>query len=760
VQQPPSTEKTGPQKGDVIDGKLEIEGIIAEGRTSTVVSAIDRGNNYRKVAIKIARASDLESVERFKRGARGMQKLKSPYAVKVLGVGTTQEGAPCMTMEYLEGRTLAQKLMQSGPLPIEEARKWMLQVCAVVAEAHSQKLLHRDLDAENLFLAMPPRGVSGPPSMRVLDFGLAPVWRLGKGDGRLRPGDVPGTSFAMAPELARGSDVDERVDVWGIGACLFRLLTNKHPYNARNLAELCTRILAERPPDLAKVRADVTPGLAAVVKRCLEREPGDRFRSVHDVLHALEESGDDAPYTPQVPTEKATLDQLRAIEDQRMTPMVFRAADAEAEGERITIPSSDGDDFDAATQIHTKEELANQVRSLVARPIMDASGEVGATPQTMRIGPEFDAIANRLEPPKPKRSDPPPKKRVSGSLPAPSVPPPRSSGDGPSTQPLGRLSPFAELPKAAPPPSTPPSDDHTIKPVLIGAGPLPAAPLPKPSPERMNAETAPPPPLLPNTAPPPRMPTTAPPPLPMPSPAVMAAETMQGPAPHVPAPPLAAQPSPAEMDDETVTRMEMPAPLPVFQASPRVLEIPTLTPSAGIPAMVPPTTSSAAIPVMPPPTPRPSGPYLPSGPPPPLMTGPPPMAPPVEPPREATGSRSKLLIPLIFALGIAASIVIGLYVARLTTPKPAPKPSAEPSAGVVAPPPASDSAEPDDSDPTPDTSAESPALEIPSSSAPAAATHRRHHRRPTPASPSPAPAPAPAPAKTGNVYDPSMYDPH
>jgi serine/threonine protein kinase len=114
VQQPPSTEKTGPQKGDVIDGKLEIEGVIAEGRTSTVVSAIDRGNNYRKVAIKIARASDLESVERFKRAARGMQKLKSPYAVKVLGVGTTQDGAPCMTMEYLEGRTWPKSSLSSS----------------------------------------------------------------------------------------------------------------------------------------------------------------------------------------------------------------------------------------------------------------------------------------------------------------------------------------------------------------------------------------------------------------------------------------------------------------------------------------------------------------------------------------------------------------------------------------------------------------------------------------------------------------------
>lgn len=909
MEQPPSTEQTGPQKGDVIEGKLEIDGIIAEGRTSTVVSAIDRSSGER-IAVKIARGSDLESVERFKRAARGMQRLTSPYVVRVLGVGTTPDGAPCMSMELLEGRTLAQKIMQSGPLPIEEATKWMLQACDALADAHAHKLLHRDLDAESLFLAMPRLGSGGQPSVRVLDFGLAPVWRLGKGDGRLRPGDVPGTSFAMAPELARGSDLDERVDVWGVGACLYRLLTNRHPYSARNLAELCTRILAERPPDVSKVRPDVTPGLAAVVKRCLEREPADRYATIRDVIDALEATKDEAPLTPQVPTERATLEELRAIEEARAR-MTSRGTHGDAEAERVTDPgpSREEDDQDA-TQIHHRPDAAmRSALATVVEPDPDfatttvlkdpprfalpkveppkhasspkrvsppkhaspfaeseePAGDLGAPPQTTRIAPSFEAIANRLELPKPKRSDPPkrsdapkrsdpPKRsdapRRGSGLPPPLPPPlhPFAASAGveevPSTQPLGRLSPFAELPKAPPPPeSVPSSDDRTIKPVLIG-GPPPPAPLPKPSPAMMSAETIAPPPapspeptgmsaksgsepptgILPMpvvagfaSADVPAGLTTAPlttAPLPRPSPAMMAAETIQGSAPAGPEPP--AHPSPL-----------------VFQASPRVLELPpTPTPTGPPPIGAPPALGSAPAPLPSDrsashaalasdrsashaalPSDRSAAPPLASGPPSPFASGSGPFAsgspapfasgspaPLVGgPPREAVASasegapaKSRLLVPLIFALGIAIAAVGGLYVARRTTlPTDASKPSASSSAGETSSAPSSEpssavgaasSAPPTPSPPTPSPpeseTAATPEPESPESpaspdgpspsatpsvtSATTATTPPRRHRRPPPPAPAPSPAPAPAappaPAKSGNIYDPSTYD--
>lgn len=842
MNQPPSTEKTGPQKGDVIDGKLQIEGVIAEGRTSSVVSAVDRSNGGRKVAVKVARGSDLEALERFKRGARGMQKLKSPYAVRVLGVGQTQEGLPCMTMEYLEGRTLAQKVMQSGPLPIDEATRWMLQVCEALAEAHAHKLLHRDLDAENLFLAMPPLGSRGEPSIRVLDFGLAPVWRLGKGDGRLRPGDVPGTSFAMAPELARGSDLDERVDIWGIGSCLFRLLTGKHAYNARNLAELCTRILAERPPDITKLRTDVPAGLAAVVKKCLEREPGDRYRSIHEVILALEATTDDAPLTPQVPTEKATLEQLREIERARDEAEEERATESKIpsaqdlmrglESERAMsvspsaiysmpepIPSSD-DDLDAMTAVHQKSDLLagfakptpkDSAPMTVAMPAgsgpavtpkvenpqiiampYESGGEIGAsTPHTMRTVPAFEAIANRLEPPKPKRSDPPARHR--SGMPAAMPPPPSPfvvaplamkpnlelvSEDGPSTQPLGRLSPFAELPKAPPDDDPASEQDHTIQPVLIGLGPQPASPLPKPTPKAMNAETIPPPVGV----------TTAP--LPRPSPQMMAQETMQA----------LPKPSPQMMGQETITQFqalpnlapvhkpEPESPLLVFQASPRVLDMGAPMPSPGIaPVMATPTPaampSGPPAPLWPssgpPPAPMPAlAPLYPSGPPAPMpIQSSAPSAMPavdssrhdlnasvVEPaPPSVTRKKSRLIVPLIFALGIAVSAVVGLYVARLRV-KPGPVaqgtavPSGEPKGGNVETKPSEPVAPqaPPPSPPPEVDSAPTSDLNIPGSATPpASATHRRHHTRP----PAPAPTPSVAPVKSGNVYDPSMYDP-
>lgn len=317
MESPPSTERTGAAAGDVIGHDLVVERVIGEGNTTMVVAALHKARGTR-VAVRIARAADHESAVRFKRAARAMAALESPYTVRVHEVGETKDGLPCAIMEHLEGRTLASLLEERGPIGIDDAIHWMLQTCEAVAEAHDAGLLHRNLEPRSLFLV----DSGDAPGVRVLDFGLGATERvLDPSEMELRPGEAPGTSRLMAPEQLRGEVLDVRVDVWGAGACLFRMLTKRDPFPGETLAELCSAVVAGPRPKLGRYRPEVSGGLEALVTRCLLRTPGDRFRDMRELAQALREARDEARNTPIVPVGEAMLEELR------VTPAVMRAAE-------------------------------------------------------------------------------------------------------------------------------------------------------------------------------------------------------------------------------------------------------------------------------------------------------------------------------------------------------------------------------------------------------------------------------------------------
>ena len=244
------------------------------------------------VALKFVREEAMSSddaVERFLREARAAVRLKSEHVARVLDVGKLESGAPYMVMEFLEGSDLGKVLLQNGPLPFDSAADWILQACEAVAEAHGAGIVHRDLKPENLFLA---RTVGGSQKVKVLDFGVSKALSGGASgelSGLTRTRAMLGSPLYMAPEQMRSSrDVDARADVWALGVVLFQLLTQRFPFEAETMPELCLKVVTEPPLKLASIRADVPAGIGVVIERCLEKDPKKRFANAAELASALE----------------------------------------------------------------------------------------------------------------------------------------------------------------------------------------------------------------------------------------------------------------------------------------------------------------------------------------------------------------------------------------------------------------------------------------------------------------------------------------
>jgi serine/threonine-protein kinase len=176
-----------------------------------------------------------------------------------------------MVMELLEGSDLG-KVVASQPLPLTVAVEYVLQASIAIAEAHAGGIVHRDLKPANLFVTRRP---GGGPLIKVLDFGIAKA--VTEASAQLtRSHSMLGSPAYISPEQLRSArDVDARTDIWALGATLYQLLTARLPFHRPNAAGMAVRIMME-PPD----PIDTDPALRAVVLRCLEKQPAQRYPDV------------------------------------------------------------------------------------------------------------------------------------------------------------------------------------------------------------------------------------------------------------------------------------------------------------------------------------------------------------------------------------------------------------------------------------------------------------------------------------------------
>ncbi|HVX13866.1 MAG TPA: protein kinase [Pirellulales bacterium] len=233
----------------------------------------------RRVALKLLspRLSPTpENIDRFLREGKLAASLSHPRSTFVFGAGQ-QNGQPYIAMELMPGRTLKDVLEEGGPLPVARAVDYMLDAIDGLEAAHALGVIHRDVKPSNCFL-------DGDGRVKVGDFGLSKS--LVSDVSLTRTGGFLGTPQFAAPEQVRGGVVDQRTDVYAVGATLFCLLTGRAPFEGDAVAVIA-QIVTDPAPSLRSLRPDVRQALDRVVARSLEKNPDRRFQDLSHLRRAL-----------------------------------------------------------------------------------------------------------------------------------------------------------------------------------------------------------------------------------------------------------------------------------------------------------------------------------------------------------------------------------------------------------------------------------------------------------------------------------------
>ncbi len=273
--------------GTVVGGKWRLDRVIGVGGMATVYAATHR--NRARVAIKLVHAHlGTAALERFSKETYLGNLVDHPGIVRVLDEGTTDDGVPFLVMDLLEGETLHERLVRTGPLPVGLAVDIACALLDVLAATHAAKLVHRDVKPENLFLL-----ASG--GIRLLDFGIARERIFGE-QGETISGVVMGSPAFMAPEqaLGRKDAIDARTDLWAVAATLFVALTDRDLRDGKSPQErFCAALLPCAP--VASLAPALPHALAAVLDRALAYEPEARFSSAYEMGDALRAAANASP---------------------------------------------------------------------------------------------------------------------------------------------------------------------------------------------------------------------------------------------------------------------------------------------------------------------------------------------------------------------------------------------------------------------------------------------------------------------------------
>jgi len=287
-------------------GPYEIVGPLGSGGMGEVYRAKDERLD-REVAIKVLPsrvAGDEGFLGRFEREAKAVAALSHPGILAIFDFGT-ESGLVYAVTELLEGETLRARLTV-GALPARKAVEIAVQIARGLAAAHDKGIVHRDLKPENLFVTKDGR-------VKILDFGLARAAEAPAGENATQtptrieltsPGAVLGTVGYMSPEQVRGAAADARSDIFSLGCVLYEMLTGARAFSKDTAAETMTAILREDPAPPPAGAPPMSGPLRAILDRCLEKDPGERLRSAHDLAIALESA---------MSASSASSDTMRAI---------------------------------------------------------------------------------------------------------------------------------------------------------------------------------------------------------------------------------------------------------------------------------------------------------------------------------------------------------------------------------------------------------------------------------------------------------------
>jgi eukaryotic-like serine/threonine-protein kinase len=264
-----------PRVGRAVGGYV-LEALIGRGGMACVYRARHLLLGHRMAIKLVCRdgARSAEACQRLLEEARIAARLPTEHVVAVLDFGWDAELGAFAVMPLLEGGTLAELIAREGPLPEMRAIEIALDICAGLAEAHLIGVVHRDVKPENVWITPGPN-----PRAKIMDFGIAKnSWSSA---ARLtRAGQLLGTPLYMSPEQWTSGETDSRTDVYAVGAVLYELLTGQPPIVAGDPWQLAQAAIREQPLPLRRLRPGVSRALAALVLRCLRKNPAERPRDM------------------------------------------------------------------------------------------------------------------------------------------------------------------------------------------------------------------------------------------------------------------------------------------------------------------------------------------------------------------------------------------------------------------------------------------------------------------------------------------------
>ncbi|MCI0614262.1 serine/threonine-protein kinase [bacterium] len=278
-------------------GAYEIISIAGSGGMGEVYRARDKRLD-RTVAIKVLPShlsSNSNLKQRFEREAKAISNLNHPHICTLYDVGQ-QDGMEFLIMEYLDGETLADRL-KKGAMPLEQALTLSMQIADALDKAHRAGIIHRDLKPGNIMITK-----SG---VKLLDFGLAKFQAAGpdqivsglsalatQGKDLTAEGTILGTLQYMSPEQLEGKDTDARTDIFALGSVMYEMLTGKRAFEGKSQASLIAAILEKDPVPMNQIQPMTPPILDRIVRKCLEKDPDQRWQSASDLASELKWLGE------------------------------------------------------------------------------------------------------------------------------------------------------------------------------------------------------------------------------------------------------------------------------------------------------------------------------------------------------------------------------------------------------------------------------------------------------------------------------------
>ena len=312
-----------PLIGSFFDGRYKIVRKLGAGGMANVYLAEDQELG-RRVAIKILNdrhANDDQFVERFRREAKNAAALSHPNIVSIYDRGEA-EGTYYIAMEYLDGRSLKELIVTRGPAPVPVAVDYARQILSALRFAHRHGIVHRDIKPHNVL-------VDGEGRVKVTDFGIA---RAGASQ-MTEAGSIVGTAQYLSPEQARGTNVDQRSDLYSLGVVLYELLTGSAPFGGDTPVEIAMKHLSQVPEPPSVKRPNLPHDLDLLVMRALAKDPDERYQSAEEMDADLERVGRGVAVSRE--TEESATQILSAMTG----PMAATAATMIAPPPRVVTPA-------------------------------------------------------------------------------------------------------------------------------------------------------------------------------------------------------------------------------------------------------------------------------------------------------------------------------------------------------------------------------------------------------------------------------------